>query len=504
MPDTAAPEPTTPAPTAGWLRWLCAAVFALVAFWAYTHDHSFPFYYHTDEPSKTEQVIRGDFNFHHPLLLLDGTEALMRLAGTPKASQPVVEKGRTASAIFAALSVAAIVLLAWQLGGLATGLLAGVLTITHPVLFELSHYMKEDCALLVGLTWSAVALAAYGGRPTLTRAVLVGLAAGLAVSGKYLGCVMAITALIGVALTRREHGSRWVATLAAALALAACFAGINARGIANINRISGSLSQEMEKVEKRAEEREAGGESGIKFKHLSKLGTSLSAPLLLGLAYWIARRWRERGPAVWRVLGCFVVGFFLIVSLAPKTKDRYLLPIYVFACGLGAAGLVEWTRRQPATSRWRWAGPVLATAAVVWHIPGLLANWQGFARDDRRDLTAWLREHVAPTATIAHDIRAHLLFGQQSGLPGYVLPNPLLAPDERYVADLGTIAELRAKGVTHIVVCEADYHTALERSAKTKQRAFYEDLFAHYPRVWERPSGPLAYLQPGLRVYELK
>src|SRR6185369_8117829 len=153
------------------------------------------------------------------------------------------------------------------------------------------------------------------------------------------------------------------------------------------------------KIEKRKTEQEDRAE-GLRFKHLSKLGTTLSAPLLLGLGYWITRRWRERGPAVLRVLGCFVIGYFLIVSLSPKTKDRYVLPVYVLACGLGAAGLVEWTRRQPEASRWRWAGPVLAAAAIVWHLPALVANWRGFERDDRRDLITWLRANVPPTEGI--------------------------------------------------------------------------------------------------------
>jgi hypothetical protein len=497
MPD--AHEPITTPARSLWLGWLCALALAVISFWAFTRHQEFPFYYHTDEPSKTNQLIRSEFNFRHPLLLLDTTEALMRAAGTPRQPQPVVEKGRTASALFAALSVAAMTLLAWQLAGAWAGLLGGLLTATHPVLFELAHYMKEDCALLFGITWAALAVAAYGRRPTLTLAALAGLAAGLAVSGKYLGAVMSGTALLAVALTPRESGRRWAAVLVATLAMVACFAAVNSRGIANINRLSSSISEELDKVEKRAEQRE----EGIKFKHLSKLGTSLSVPLLVALAWWIGRRWRTPGPIAYRVLAAFTVGYFLLVSLAPKTKDRYVLPVYVLACGLGAAAIVEWTRAQPAGSKRRWIGPALAAVALGWHGPELIANWRGFARDDRQELTAWLREHVPPADGIAHDIRAHLRIGQESGLPGYVLPNPLYAPDQRYVADVGTIDELRARGVTHIVACEADYHSALARG-ESRRKAFYEELFAHHTKVWERAPGPLPYLHPGLTVYALK
>ncbi len=495
--------PQTRTRALGWHCWLCAALLAVAGFFADTHDNSFPFYYHVDEPSKTGQVIRGEYNFHHPLLLLDATEGLMRIAGTPKEPQAVVEKGRTASAIFAALSIAAMVVLGWQLGGAAAGWLAGVLTLTHPALFELSHYMKEDCALLVGLTWTAVALVAYGRKRTLAWAILVGLAAGLTASGKLLGLVMTGTALLAVSLTRRPMGSRWTALLASTLAAAVCFAAWNAPAFSNLQRVSTSLGKEIEKIEKRGAEKEERDE-GIKFKHLSKLGTTLSVPLLLGLAYWSYRRWRERGPVALRVLGCFVVGYFLIVSLSPKTKDRYLLPVYVLACGLGAAGMVEWTRAQPAGSRWRWAGPVLAAAAVVWHLPELAENWNAFGHDDRRDLTAWLREHVPTKEGIAHDIRAHLSLAQEFRLPGFELPNPLLAPEDRRMAELGTLAQLRARGITYVVACDADYHSVLQRGGKADQREFYQKLFDKNKLLWERPPGPIAYLQPGLRVYELK
>jgi hypothetical protein len=73
------------------------------------------------------------------------------------------------------------------------------------------------------------------------------------------------------------------------------------------------------------------------------------------------------------------------------------------------------------------------------------------------------------------------------------------------VADLGTFAQLRARGITHVVVCEADYHNCEKRggNATMKARAaWYKELFQR-PPVWEKPAGSLAYLQPGLRVYEL-
>lgn len=111
---------------------------------------------------------------------------------------------------------------------------------------------------------------------------------------------------------------------------------------------------------------------------------------------------------------------------------------------------------------------------------------------------------MPPTAGIAHDVRAHLLNGQKSGLPGYVLLNPIYAPRQRYLADVGTLAELKARGVTHVVACEADYHSALSGAKGSKKREYYEELFANHTLLWERAPGPLQYLQPGFKVYLLK
>ena len=44
------------------------------------------------------------------------------------------------------------------------------------------------------------------------------------------------------------------------------------------------------------------------------------------------------------LLGVFWVAFFLVVSLAPKTKYRYMLPLNVLSSALGAGGIVEWSR----------------------------------------------------------------------------------------------------------------------------------------------------------------
>ena len=126
-------------------------------------------------------------------------------------------------------------------------------------------------------------------------------------------------------------------------------------------------------------------------------------------------------------------------------------------------------------------------------------------RDDRRELAHWIQQNIPPDSALAHDVRVLLARAKDAGLADFVLPNPIFTPPDRYVADLGSVEELRSKGVTHVAVCEADYHnTEKQKSDKMKARAqWYANLFAHHRLVWETRPGPVAYLQPGIRLYEL-
>jgi hypothetical protein len=135
--------------------------FTLAAFILFTQHNDFPFYYHTDEPSKAIQVLTGQRNFHHPLMLLRSTELLVGIAHIPSNPQAVVEAGRSLSGFFAALAVGTLMLLGWNLGGAFAGILCGVLLLSHPVLFELAHYMKEDCALLAGVAATFYSINCY-------------------------------------------------------------------------------------------------------------------------------------------------------------------------------------------------------------------------------------------------------------------------------------------------------------------------------------------------------
>jgi hypothetical protein len=91
-----------------------------------------------------------------------------------------------------------------------------------------------------------------------------------------------------------------------------------------------------------------------------------------------------------------------------------------------------------------------------------------------------------------------------------VIPQKVLA--KRYAADLGTLEELREKGVTHVAVSESDYGKFFLSSLRPKpgdaekfqkRKAFYERLLREGKLVFSRDRGTVIYLHPGIRVYQL-
>ncbi|MEO8352164.1 MAG: hypothetical protein ABI680_10580, partial [Chthoniobacteraceae bacterium] len=121
-------------------QWLVLAAWSLALFAGClvlnTRHHDFPYYYHPDEPGKVEQILSGEWNLHHPMLLLDGARLYLAAAGTERDSQAVVEAGRTVSAIFISAAVVVLSLLAWCWRGWGAALGIGGILAWHHQLFE--------------------------------------------------------------------------------------------------------------------------------------------------------------------------------------------------------------------------------------------------------------------------------------------------------------------------------------------------------------------------------
>ena len=80
------------------------AVFIVGLFW-FTHGNGFPSFYHPEEEIRASQLIKGDWDLHHPLLSAFTTKLLKTVLHVPDDLQAVVQLGRTVSAFFAVGSI---------------------------------------------------------------------------------------------------------------------------------------------------------------------------------------------------------------------------------------------------------------------------------------------------------------------------------------------------------------------------------------------------------------
>jgi 4-amino-4-deoxy-L-arabinose transferase-like glycosyltransferase len=130
---------------------------------------------------------------------------------------------RLAMAVVATLIVPAMYLVARELGGRRTGLIAAALGALHPTLVGFSHYiLSETLFLVVSLPalWLLLRqLRDWAGRRTLLELAGIGVCAGLAALTREVGLVLLGALAIGCAWVRRAEPRR--ATLSFALVLGA-------------------------------------------------------------------------------------------------------------------------------------------------------------------------------------------------------------------------------------------------------------------------------------------
>jgi hypothetical protein len=474
----------------------------------------FAWYYHPDEPGKVEQVLAGEWDFHHPMLLLTTTKFAVETLHVSREPQAIVETGRAISAVFAAFAVVAFSTLAFMWRGWLAAVAAGGALLLHHQLFELSHYMKEDAALLLGLALAWLAAFAFERRPTLMLAAALGAACGVAISGKYIG-VIALFAAVPALWQAREPGLPWrVLTFGAALALV--LVAINWPLVSQLDTFRVSLARETSFV--------VSGQKGTTNRvphalYWNVFIDNTTPAIWLLLIFFLAACWRERRtltPVQWQLLA-FPFAYALALSLSPKSNDRYFLPATAVFTLLAGMGVVDAAR----LFKTKWIGWLVATAFLIGcQIDSLSAPfdwrdfgeyWQAFKQDDSRELVAWCRTELPRDAVIAKDSRIWLPDPKKPDtVPLGSIPQKVLAA--KFAADLGTLDELRAQGVTHVAVSESDYGRFFLKSLRPqsgqdaeyfRRKAFYETLLREGELRFELERGTVIYLHPGIRVYRI-
>lgn len=480
--------------------------------------NDFPIGFHPDESSKVRQIHVGEFNFFHPQLLLSLTRLASASAGSEDRFE-VVEVGR---AVSAALGAGAVVALTVAVALLFTRLAAvagGLLMLQSYPLLTTAHYMKEDTALLLGMSACMAAIAWFWPRPNSLRAAVLGGAVGLAMSGKYIGALMLLVALYAVwchpQLRPEEKAETGGAVTAGRRGVLLAMAGGAALVVVIFN--GSALFQPSAAVYGLGKEvyhsmRGHGGTTAdtlhlFYFRRLPQdLGWPVLAAALVGVTLYM-RCWCRLNLAQ-RLFLIVPVGYMVIISLAPLQSARYLLPTVVWLCPLAALGIV-WTvghaaKHFPA----RAVAAVVVTAVVA--LPGARLSWnyeQQFANDSRLRLAAWAIEHLDGSARIIQDTYSAL----DRAIPGEA---PFEIVTERPAVLQGGPDELAALGYTHIVTCNLTYRRYYSERVEAKSqyeekfdlmRARYEDVWENCELLWESTPDPDmgAFTNPELRLYRL-
>lgn len=489
------------------LDWLLALIFLLAGVGVFTRHADFPSFYHPDEPSKARQVIEHEYNFNHPMLLLQTTRLLAGFSSKAPSQQSITETGRLASAIFSAAAIACLVLLAAHLRSSVAALLTGLLLLANHQLYELAHYMKEDPSLAFGIAFFFLCFTRCWLAPTRVQFALLGVGCAMAVSGKYLGVV--VLPLAVWAIWAAPKNARVGLGLLALAAFVATFALVNYPMLIAAKEFFTNVGREMDFA--------VNGHKGITrsvphgvYGAVLRESTNPGTWILLGIYYLgLAMRRRQVHPAEWAV-ALFPVVYVLLLSFSPKTHHRYFLPDTLLFCTLAILGLCS--VRLPLQ-----VGTMLLHALLflgAW-IPSVVRTAQydtAFQNDTRAALVEYVRAHVPADAVIVQDKRVNLpnrKDPRHADSP-YFLEQPLLG--KLFAADLGTIGDLRAQGISYVAVSDGDFgrfflktHTPREeeKAEYDRRRAFYEQLFAEGELRWESPAGLQQYLQPSIKLYYL-
>jgi hypothetical protein len=488
--------------------WIATLLLFVAGLAFFTRDNGFPYYYHPDEPGKVKQVIEGRWNFHHPLLMLGTAKVSSNLLRVPNDEQRIVGIGRLVSATFAAVGITAFALLAWRWKGSAGFLCAGALLLTHHQVFELAHYFKEDTALLAGISLTLLTANWVDERRTPFRIGCLGAATALAISGKYAGVVVLAVTLPVLCAGERPNRLRDVALY---LGITLLFlAGINFPLLLDLITFRESFGRELGYV--------VHGQRGMtrSVPHSEALTAfrENSTPviwILLGVFLW--RFWGDRrrhSLSTW-LITLFPIAWMLLLSFSPKANDRYFLPATAAFTFLAATGIVDaasYLKRHVSQSFAVAILLAIALTAQLVSFPDPL-DWKttsvymrAFAIDDRAELRAWLESNTPAEAVIAQDSSARLT---RAPLNRLVL--------EKAAAEIASLDELRARGVSYVVVSDNDFGRYFRSSHRPKKgyadefevrRRFYEQLFGEGELLWSRRRSAVIYLHPGLRVYRIK
>jgi hypothetical protein len=238
--------------------------------------------------------------------------------------------------------------------------------------------------------------------------------------------------------------------------------------------------------------------------------------LAAGMLAFVLATWRRRSFGE-RLLALAPLAYLLVLQASPIKAIRYLLPVVVALhalAGLAIAGLAARLGGERAPRRAALAVLLLAPVLALEAREVRVALGE-FAHESRAELYRFVRDRLPAESIVLQD--------RYAGLPdpseGYVTPDqpylPQLVLTRHHAVDEGTLAELRARGVEYVAVCERIYERfakpdrrfgdAGARERFERRRARYAELFAEGTLVFEAGASRIAGapVNPVVKVYRV-
>ncbi len=486
-----------------------ALLFTVLALTLYSEHQDWPAAFHHDEPSKVLQISDQLRNLYHPLFLLEATEWARKISGVQRDDKTgIVAIGRGVSAVCMALAVGIAALAAYWRHSWIAAFTVGTMMLLCFRFYEVAHYFKEDTPHLLGLSLVMLTGFLHARSPSRRTVFAMGLAVGVAMSSKYAGAgffsiALALIALYPAGRLRTSIGILIGAALGITLLIHLRFLIM----LDPLGKLTRSLSQEVTWMIQ--------GHKGVgmevpNWDYFVRLFYDVGMHGIALILLWVpfVRRLHKADA----VLIVFSMTYFAVLTMSPKYSERYLLPIsliVLFYIGLQLANLIQsvqalGNRRMISVS----VAAILMTMVLVPSVPWLQDYRQAFATDSRQSMITVLHEHLSTDAHIAADAAVRLKEAEAQATGGYAA---LRYEEAEFAPQLGTLDELRDRGVTHLIICYDTYHrfiakgaTASGDQAKTWQlaRDFYLALQVTEPLWKSEPRNPKP-LHPGLEVYPM-
>ena len=381
--------------------------------------------------------------------------------------------GRTYSALFGLLAVAAIYALTRRIAGRKAALFAGLLVAVAEPLVQHAHYATPS-SLAGGFAsvaiWAAV-LSLY--RPRWALFALAGIAAGLAAGNRYNAAAVSIVVFVAGLIWLCRDRRRWRTVLLGWFLFPATFVFTTPLIIFDTAKVLQDfrfvLNQYVSGVGI-----DVTTPYGLFYEYRYLIIFGIGIPAALAVLVGLFAAWRTRPRHLLRensallvvlIIAAYIIPYSLVVltTTRPGHSDQILVPVipaFALVAGIGAAYL--------AGNR-RWLTPIAALILIAFPLTLSVQLTRQFTRTDTRYLMQqWIYQHL-PRGS-------HL---QLTGSYNIPVDETWYPPTLNFFGDNTTLDQMRVNGIDYVVVSDALIHDQ-DRSSEIIPPEFWDRMHDYF------------------------